>query len=301
MVEAEAVQAQLFRSRQEELRGQQGILNEQIAGQRAQMEGLQGQLKEYRAQLVLLEREAKEVRALANEGYVPRSRADELERNRSSVQGIIASAQAELAKTQSAVAGTRLSLLQLGINLRKEIDSQLSETQKLREALQARVESSRFDLQLTEIKAPISGTVVALKTQTIGGVIKAGEVVMEIVPAGETLIVEAQVPPTVIDKVHAGLEADLRFTGFNIRTTPVIPGRVKLIGADKIKFEGLEQEHYLAQVEITPEGRKLLESQSLVVQPGMQVSVIIKTGERSFISYLVKPISDQLAKALKEP
>lgn len=299
VVEAEAIQAQLFRSRREDQRGQHGILNEQIAGLQAQIAGLQGQLKEYQAQLAILAQGSKDIRQLANEGYVPRSSADDLERTRSSVNGSIAYTQAELAKTRSAIAGARLQLLQLRINFRKDIDSQLAETQRQREALQAKVESQRFDLQLTDLKAPVGGTVVGLKTHTVGGVITAGEVLMEIVPGDETLIVEARVPPNDIDKVKTGMEADLHFTAFNVRTTPVIPGRVKLVGVDKVKYENSPDEYYLAQVEVTSEGRKLLGS--LVVQPGMPVDVIIKAGERSFVSYLLKPLMDQFSKALKEP
>ena len=95
-----------------------------------------------------------------------------------------------------------------------------------------------------------------------------------------------------------GLAADIRFSAFNVSTTPVIPGVVKLIGADKVKGEGGKDEYYLGQIEVTPEGKKKLGS--LAVQPGMQADVIIKTGERSFVSYFMKPITDRFARALKE-
>jgi membrane fusion protein, protease secretion system len=94
------------------------------------------------------------------------------------------------------------------------------------------------------------------------------------------------------------MEADMRFTAFHMTTTPVIPGVVKLVGADRVKPEGDGEEHFLAQVEVTPEGRKLLGS--LAVHPGMPVDVIIKAGERTFVSYFVKPITDRFARALKE-
>ncbi len=114
------------------------------------------------------------------------------------------------------------------------------------------------------------------------------------------MIVEAQVPPPVIDRVKVGMEANLRFsTAHARRLTPIVPGQVKLIGADKIKYPDSPDEYFLAQIEVTPEGRKLLAP--LIVQPGMQVDVIIKTGERSFVSYILKPLTDQFAKALKEP
>ena len=296
--EAKELQTQLFRSRQEDMRGQQAILSEQISGLQAQADGLQDLLREVHRQVALLARGAKDTRELADQGYVSRNSADDIERNLSTVTGNVANTNADLAKTRAAIAGARLQLALLKTNLQKDIDTQLSDIQKSREALQAKVESLRFDLNLTDIKAPVSGVVVGLKPNTIGGVINASDVLMEIVPIDQSLIVEAQVPPTVIDKVKIGLEADMRFTAFNLRTTPVIPGRVKLVGPDRLKYEGSQDEYYLAHVEVTPEGKKLLASYS--IQPGMPVDVIIKTGERTFIEYVLKPISDRFAKALKE-
>ena len=294
------IQTRFFESRLEDQRGQQDIIAEQIAGLQAQAEGLQGQLREQRTQLEILAVEARDNRQLAEEGYVPRSRANEVARNVSSLTASIASTNAQLAQTRTAIASARLQLLQQRTNYMKDIDSQLSETQKSREALQSRVESLRFDLASTELRAPVSGTVVNVKVNTVGGVIQSGQTLMEIVPDAEHLVIEARVPPNLIDKVRVGLAADMRFSAFNLTTTPVIPGRVKVIGADKIKPDGgsPQDEYYLAQIEVTADGGKLLGA--LVLQPGMPVDVIVKTGERNFLSYFVKPITDRFAIALKE-
>jgi protease secretion system membrane fusion protein len=299
VLEAKLIQTRFFQSRLEDQRGQQNILTEQVTGLQAQVEGLQGLLKSQQSQLEILTVEAKDNRQLAEEGFVPRSRANEVGRSLSALSGNISGTSAELAKTRAAIAATRLQLLQQRTNYLKEIDGQLSETQKSREGLQSRVESLRFDLSLAELRAPVSGTVVNVKVNTVGGVIQAGQTLMEIVPAGEHLVIEAKVPPNLIDKVRVGLDADMRFSAFNVSTTPVIPGRVKVIGADKIKAEGGgAEEYYLAQIEVSAEGKKLLGS--LALQPGMPVDVIVKTGERSFFSYFVKPITDRFARAMKE-
>lgn len=300
VIEAKQIQMRFFQSRAEDQRGQYNILTEQTAGQQAQAQGLEGLLKEQKAQVEILAVESKDNRQLAEEGYVPRSRANEVARNLSSLMGNIASTTAQLAQTRTGIASTKLQLLQLRTNYLKDIDSQLSETQKSREALQTRVESLKFDLNLTELRAPVGGQVVNVKVNTVGGVIQAGQTLMEIVPLGESLVIEGKVPTNLIDKVRIGLEADLRFTAFNQTTTPVIPGRVKVLGADKIKPEGGggQDEYYLAQIEVTAEGLKKLEG--LTLQPGMPVDVIVKTGERSFFSYFVKPVSDRFARALKE-
>ena len=122
---------------------------------------------------------------------------------------------------------------------------------------------------------------------------------MEIVPKDEKLAVDAKIPPQLIDKVNAGMLADMRFVAFNHSTTPVIPGIVKVVGADKqVGTIPSDPEFYLAQIQTTKEGLQLLGE--LKVQPGMPVDVVIKSGERSFISYLLKPLSDKFARAFKE-
>ena len=136
-----------------------------------------------------------------------------------------------------------------------------------------------------------------MQVTTVGGVITASQILMEIVPEDASLIVKAQVPPNLIDKVRVGLEADMRFSAFNQTTTPVIPGIVKLVSADKITDPTLG-EHYPAQVEITEAGRALLEDKR--IQPGMPVEVVVKSGERTFLQWLMKPISDKFARAFKD-
>jgi protease secretion system membrane fusion protein len=182
----------------------------------------------------------------------------------------------------------------------RDIEGKLTESQKLRHALRTKVDALKFDSSLAELRAPVAGTVVGMNVHTVGGVIQNGSVLLEIVPAGEDLVIEAQFAPELIDKVKVGLDADLRFSAFNHITTPVIPGTVRMVGADRLPANGKEAPHdyYLAQVATTKEGYQLLGKNQ--VQPGMPVDVVIKTGERTFLSYLFKPLSDRLAKSFKE-
>jgi protease secretion system membrane fusion protein len=163
--------------------------------------------------------------------------------------------------------------------------------------MSSRLDSAKFDRELTEVRAPVSGSIVGLKVFTEGGVVTAAMVLMEVVPIDESLIVQAKIPASIIDKVRVGMLTDMRFTAFNQSTTPTIPGIVTLVGADKENTENKEGDFYLAQVETTKEGLDLLGS--LKVQPGMPVDVVIKSGERSFMSYLLKPLTDQAARAFK--
>jgi protease secretion system membrane fusion protein len=232
-----------------------------------------------RTQLATLSEEAKNNATLAQEGYVSKSTANQVLRQKVDAE---------------------LQLNQMQSTYYKDIDNQLAEIQKTRDALKDRFQAVAFDRDLTAIRAPVAGTVIGLKINTIGGTVPAGQVVAEIVPSESALVVDAQVPPNLIDKVKVGQTADLRFSSFNANTTPVISGKVVMVGADKLPAAqgGPQGEFYLAKVEATKEG--LEELGKLTIQPGMPADVIFKTGERTFLSYLFKPISDRFAKAFKD-
>jgi protease secretion system membrane fusion protein len=297
VIEAKQVQQQLFNSRRTELDSQLHILREQLAGQEAQAISLVKGLAEKRSQLASIEGEGRNVTQLAKEGYIPQSRANELQRTQSSLQGDVANLTAQIASNQSAIAATQLQITQQRTSFTRDIDNQLTETQKNRDAFQTRLASLQFDRSLTEVRAPVGGTVVGLKINTVGGVIGAGQLLMEIVPEGGHLIVEAEVPTVSIDKVHSGLDADLRFSAFNQRTTPVVAGKVSLVGADKLTNPA-GVDYYLAQIQTSEEGMKQLGDNH--IQPGMPVEVIVKTGERTFMTYLFKPLADRFARSFKE-
>ncbi|WP_151447295.1 HlyD family type I secretion periplasmic adaptor subunit [Lacisediminimonas profundi] len=283
--EAKQLQLEMLTSRRAEM-------SNQVSGLHAQIAGIQTAIESRKVQLGTLTEELKSNQKLSEEGFVPRSQANNTLRSKVELESTLASAYAELGKTRAQIAGLQTAYL-------KEIDRELSETQKNREAFQTRFEAAKFDRVQTEIKAPVSGTVVGLKVFTVGGVITPGQLLMEILPEGGSLMVEAQVPTHLIDKVHVGLSADMRFTAFNMTTTPVVPGRVKLVGADKLPAkEGQQGEYYVAHIETTAEGLAMLGK--LKVQAGMPVDVVVKRGERSFVSYLLKPLSDKLSKAFKD-
>lgn len=304
--DAKRLQTEIFRSRTAELRGQQSILTEQVAGLDAQLKGLEQAVGERKYQIKMVTEEAKNMAELAAEGFVPKVHASQAERSRSDLVAGIATGIAEQSRTEAARAGARLQLVQLLSVYHKDLDNQISELQKAQQALAAKVEALKFNRNLTSIRAPAEGNVVGLKVHTVGGVIQGGTVLMEIVPVGRGLVVDGQVPPQHIDKIQMGMQVDLRFTAFNMVTTPQIPGTVILVGADKqtststsaTALAGQGTDFYLVQVEATEADMKLLGSQ--VVQPGMPVEVMFKTGERSFVSLLVKPITDRFARAFKE-
>lgn len=283
VAEAKSLQVQLFNSRRAEYNSQVSSLNEQI-------NGLNVMLNSRKTQQRSLGEEMNNTRSLAKDGFVPMSQANQAERQKSDIDSSIASTQADIARA-------RLQISQLRSALLKDVDNQLQEIQKNRDALSTRLDSAKFDRDLAEVKAPVSGSVVGLKVFTVGGVITSGQVLMEVVPKDEVLIVQAKIPATIIDKVRVGMPTDMRFTAFNQDITPVIPGVMSVVGADKEPSANGGEEFYLGQVETTKEGLQLLGS--LKVQPGMSVDVIIKAGERTFMSYLLKPLTDKTARAFK--
>lgn len=297
---ARQFQESLFNSRRSEFNDQARILAEQQSGLLRQIAELKNILTERKLQLQLLTTEVESNEELAKDGFISRSRFHELSRARSDIQANVASTLSEIARVEASIASNRLEITKLSATYLKDVDQQLTDVQKNRLSLKGRVESLRFDQSLAAIKAPASGTVVGLKAHTIGGVIRGGDILLEIVPESQSLVAEVAIPPHLIDKVKVGLGADMRFSAFNVNTTPVIPGKVRMVGADRLPPSPPQhpEEYYLAQVETTEEGTRLLRDK--VIQPGMPVEVIVKTGERTFMSYLLKPLTDRFARSFKE-
>jgi membrane fusion protein, protease secretion system len=298
--EAKRQQMRLFQTRKTEITSQLKILRERMAGLKDQAGELGRVIQARQRQSGGMANELAMNNQLAAKGFISRSRVNEVERSQSDVIASLATSKADLGKARSEIAATQLQIDQHMATYQREIEGELAETKKMRAALFNKVNALKFDMSLTEIRAPIDGTVMGLKVNTVGGVIQPGAIMMEIAPNVGPLIVEAQVPPRLIDKVKTGLEANMYFTAFNYTTTPVIPGTVKMVGADRLvsNTKDQAQEYYLAQIETTPEGSKRLGEKQ--IQAGMPVDVIIKTGERTFASYLVKPIADRFTKAFKE-
>jgi protease secretion system membrane fusion protein len=154
------------------------------------------------------------------------------------------------------------------------------------------------DLGRTEIKAPASGQVVGLAVQTVGGVVQPGQKLMDIVPKDAPLLLEARVAPHLIDRVHADLPVDVRFSSFAHSPQLVVDGKVVSISGDLLTEPQTNVSYYLARVQVTPEGLKHLGKRQL--QPGMPVEVIFKTGERSMLTYLLHPLTKRLAASMIE-
>lgn len=297
-IEAARAQEQLFQTRREALEGEIAILRENLKGTEQQLDGLIKVQANRKSQIAFINRELAGVRDLAKDGYLPRNRMFELERDAAQLQAALSNDIVEAGRARNQIAELKLRILQRRQDYQKEVQSQLSDLQKEASALEDRLSALDYSVRETNIRAPITGMVQNLSVHTVGGVIGPGTLLMEIVPFDSEYIVEAQVPVQSIDKVYAGLAVDITFPAFNQAKTPNIPGKVLTVSGDRLVDEITKMPYYRAQVEITPEGVEMLSGNQ--IRPGMPASVTIRTGERTMLNYLLKPFLDRLDKSFKE-
>lgn len=296
---AMSVQNQLLRSRQAGLQAEIGVMNSNLAGLESYIAGLEASRRAKEEQLKLLREELKGLRDLATEGYLPRNRLSEQERLVAQLTGAIAEDVGNLGRAQQNIAEGRMRIVARQQEYRKEVESALSDIQKEVTGLDGRIRALAFELANTSIRAPSEGVVVGLNVHTVSGVIPAGFTLMELVPKSEPLKVDVQIPATLIDKVRIGLPADIMFPAFNQRTTPNIPGVFVQVAADaSADPQGKIAPFYKAQVEVTREGMNKLKLHE--IKPGMPAEVFIRTGERTMLNYLFKPLLDRLPWAMTE-
>ena len=296
---AMALQSQLFATRRRSLESDLNVLRESIRGLEAQLQGIEESSRARREQMRLLSEEIERQRDLVKDGFLARNRLSEQERALAAVMGAIAEDAGNLGRTRQQIAELRARMLSREQDFRKEIESQLTDVQRDAASLTSRLQALQFELVNTEIKSPADGIVVGLAVHTIGGVVPAGAPMMEIVPGDEPLKIEAQVAPHLIDKVHPDLDVDILFPAFNQATTPHIPGRVVQVSADVLVEPKQGIPYFKATVEVTPEGMKQLRHYQ--IRAGMPAEVFIRTGERTMLNYLLKPLADRLNRALTEP
>ena len=293
-----ALQRQLFDSRRQALLLDQQGIDESIAGAEAQLRGVRDSQASKVLQRTALAEQLQGLRELAREGYIPRNRLLDSERVYAQVLGSISEDYGRIGQLQRQVLEMRLKIRQLAEEYQKEVRTQLADTRVRTEDLRNRLASAEFELANSQLRAPVAGIVVGLDVFTEGGVIKPGQALMEIVPQGEPLLVEARVPVELADKVHAGLPVELMFSAFSQSTTPRVAGEVTLVSADRQVDERTDEPYYTLRAQVSEAGMAQLAG--LQIRPGMPVEAFVRTGERSMLNYLFKPLLDRTHMALVE-
>lgn len=297
-VEAMQSEEQIFRARRSDRLGEVEVLEQRIAQLESQVDGLEALASSKEELARSYDEEVDDLSELLKEGFVDKQRLRELQRNAARTRGEIAEHRASIAEARVRMGETRLEILQLNKRFVTEVVDQLAEAQASVFDLSERITAIEDRVRRTVIDSPDSGMVLGLATHTIGGVIQPGSPLLDIVPEGDELIVEAQVAPMDIDRVELGMAASIRFSAFRSSTTHVIEGEVIGISADRLTDEQTGMPYYLARVEVTDAGRTNLGN--LILIPGMPAEVLIKTGERTLMQYLLQPVSDALARSLIE-
>jgi HlyD family type I secretion membrane fusion protein len=218
-----------------------------------------------------------------------------LKRAEADLHGDTGRLRADIAETMALNGETELRIMDMRNQFQKDASDKLQGVRASLVEVTERLNAAADSLLRTGLVAPQAGTVIGLQVHTVGGVVRPGATLLDIVPKDDRMIVEAHVRPEEIDLVHKGLPAEVRFTAFNSRTTPVFAGRVSRVSADRFTDPSRGQAYYVAQVEIDPK-----QVANLTLQPGMPAEVYIVTGERTALDYLTRPIREQVQRGMLE-
>ena len=288
----------LFSARKESLKGQKSQLKERIDQYQVEIEGLRAQQEAKTREINLIKDELEGVALLYKKKLIAYSRLTALQREEAKLEGERGQYVASQAQTRGRIAETELQILQLDQNMLTEVLKELHDVDaRIGEYVERKV-AAEDQLKRVEIRAPQDGIVHQLAVHTVGGVISPAEILMLVVPHNDELTIEANVMPQDIDQISYGQLAVVRFSAFNQRTTPELFGSVTRIAAEVTKDPQTQASWYTVRVELPEAEMKRLGDLKLV--PGMPVEVHIQTGERSVLSYFMKPLSDQFARAFRE-
>ena len=295
-----ATQRTLFTSNVLALEAELQGIQESILAEEASIQGHKGQQQSLLQQETLLKQELDSISELVAEAYAPRSRQLELERLLAGVRGSLAELNAQILRANRTVMELKQRIEQRKQEGRKETDKELSAIRLEIEGEHAKYQAAAEELVRTELRAPVPGQVVGLIVQTPGSVIQPGQKLMDIVPFDEYLLLETKVPPHMIDRVKEGQKTDVRFNAFAHSPSLVAEGKLRSISRDLVTEQtpAGTNSYYLARVSLTDAGMKTLGTRQM--QPGMPAEVIIKTGERSLLTYVLSPLTKRIAASMKE-
>ncbi|HWK63933.1 MAG TPA: HlyD family type I secretion periplasmic adaptor subunit [Rhizobiaceae bacterium] len=291
-------QEELYVSRRATRDGQKAQLTEQVGQFQEKAAALEAERAAVADNVELLREQLEDATFLHKQNLLVDSQLISIRRENASLLGNMASLAAEIAEARQAISQAKLQLAQVDEQFYEsvlvELDQKQTEIAKLREERVAAMDR----LQRLEIRAPIGGYLHQLELHTIGGIVAPGDRLVSIIPADDELIVEAKIAPNDVDQVAPSQEARLRLTGLDRRTTPELYADVMDVAADLTTDQHTGMSYYVARLRIDEEDIEKVGAENL--RPGMPVEVFVSTGTRSILSYLVKPIADQIQHAMRE-
>lgn len=288
----------LFSLRRAARVGQKDQLSKRVDQLKEELTGYESQEKAKAREMELIKEQLVGARELYAKQLMPVTRFTELQRDAARLEGEHGVLIATMAQIKGKISETELQILQVDRDLNSDIGKEMREADtKIGELIERRV-AAEDQLKRVEVRAPVSGVVDQSSVHTVGGVVAPGETIMLVVPDQDSLKVEAKVAPQDIDQLHIGQPVTLRFSGLDQRTTPVISGTLTQISPDTTIDPKTEQRYYTVRISLEP--KEIARLGSVKIVPGMPVEVFVQTGDRSALSYLLKPLDDQISRAFKE-
>ena len=276
------------------------ITNNRIVQIENQINGLNSLISSKKRRVASITEEILEWETLYKQRLVDKQRIRELKRENNMIDGELSSTESEISKLKEQVSEIKTQQLLREKEFKKETLQRYVEAKSLMSDLKSKIIANQDTLDRTNIVSPIDGTVVGLSLHTVGGIIPPGKEILEIVPHNSKLLVIAQVQTTDIDKVKVGLVADIMFSAFNLKQVKVIKGEVIHVSADSFIDEVSGMPYYEAKIEVTAEGIETLKDNEFTLVSGMPAQVMINLGDRTALSYLVKPFSEMLNRSFNE-
>lgn len=296
--QARADQQAIFVGQSQELASQIRVLEEQKIQVRQRMSGLEASIPERQLMVRSYEDEGSSLRDLVATGFSTEQRVQELERLLAGARANLSNEESELQSLRSRMLEVDSRILSLRSQFGTSIEEQVAEVRSRYQDVLERLKVAEDQLARSVIRAPDAGVILKIAVKTVGGVVSSGQPIMELVPTGDQLRVEARVSIQDIDRVGIGQEAEILFSAFNSHTTPRIFGSVIRLSADRLVDEATGMPYFLAEIDVPKIERDKLGDRVLL--PGMPADVLIKTGARSLWRYLMKPIEDAMSRALRE-
>jgi len=293
-----ASEASLFRARTTARESQKELLQSRVSQLGEEIGGLDAQVVSKAKQLELITSELSGVQELYDKRLVPLTRLTTLQRESARIEGERGQLISAIAETKAKIGEAQLQIVRLDQDARTDIVKELGEAQGKEAELTERGVAAKDVLDRIELRAPTSGVIHQLAAHTIGGVIRAGDAIMEVVPDSDDLQIEARMQPNDIDQVRTGQQAYVRFSAFNQRTTPQLTGQVSYVSPDTSRDQQTNAPYFTVRIMLPEDERRRLVGLQLV--SGMPAEVFMQTGSRTMMSYLLKPIADQLQRAFVE-
>lgn len=288
-----------FEAARDKLLNETALMQQNVTALEFRVTGRRAQIEAMDRQLALLREDYRVMADLQAKGVAAQSSVRTIERTIADAEGDVARLESEIQEAEAQIEKYRREIIQAVDAVRQAALDEIQTVEAELDALREQIQQANNVLARTTVTAPVAGTIVRMYYNTTGGVIESGKPIFEILPADVPLIVEVKIPRMQIDEVRQGEKATVRLTALNQRTTPVLDGVVMYVSADTIAdTSGLNKEFYVARITIPPE--QLARVEGFSPTPGMPAEVLVQTRERTFLEYLIKPVTDSMSRAFHE-